>query len=115
VRHWDGKFREPNVVFMLAEHAVRLCEQYADGADLAMEVVSDEGRRRDVETKRAEYARAGIAEYWIVDPTFSLITVLSLFEGAYVVHGEFQKGEQATSRLLPGFAVAVTTVLAPKR
>ncbi len=51
VKLWEGKFREPDVVFMLAEHAVRLGEQYADGADLVMEVVSDEGRRRDVETK----------------------------------------------------------------
>ncbi len=62
----------------------------------------------------AEYARAGIAEYWIVDPTLSLITVLSLSDGAYIVHGEFQKGDQAVSRLLPGFAVDVATVLAPK-
>ena len=51
-----------------------------DGADLAIEVVSEgaEARERDLETKRAEYARAGISEYWIVDPQESRITVLTL-------------------------------------
>jgi hypothetical protein len=33
---------------------------------------------------------------------------------SYVVHGEFERGEQATSKLLPGFAVDVTSALTPK-
>ena len=32
----------------------------------------------------------------------------------YVVHGEFPEGTQATSHLLPGFAVDVTAALAGK-
>jgi Uma2 family endonuclease len=48
----------------------RVTDEYWEGADLVMEVVSshDEDRRRDLVVKREEYARAGIAEYWIVDP-----------------------------------------------
>ena len=34
---------------------------------------------------------------------------------AYAVHGEFARGQQATSKLLPGFAVDVTAALAAKR
>jgi Uma2 family endonuclease len=63
-----GKFREPDVVFMLREHADRIGEQFWDGAHLVMEVISDDHKRRDIQTKRREYARAGIPEYWIVDP-----------------------------------------------
>jgi Uma2 family endonuclease len=77
-----------------------------------MEVVSDgtENRQRDLEIKREEYAQAGIAEYWIVDPQEQTVTVLTLGGTAYREHGVFQHGQQATSVLLPGFAVGVTDV-----
>jgi Uma2 family endonuclease len=76
VRLWSGKFREPDVLFMRSEHANRITDEYWDGADLVMEVVSsgDEDRRRDLKTKRQEYAQAGIPEYWIVDPELGQIT-----------------------------------------
>src|SRR5437773_2718941 len=79
-----------------------------DGADLVMEVVSEgsENRKRDLETKRLEFAAAGIAEYWIVDPQEQRITVLVLDGSIYRVHGEFAPGTQASSVLLPGFSVA---------
>ena len=52
VRLWEGKFREPDVVFMLAEHAPQVLDEYWVRADLVMEVVSDDDRRRDLDTKR---------------------------------------------------------------
>jgi Uma2 family endonuclease len=116
VRLWPGKFREPDVLFMHVDHADRMTEEYWEGADLVMEVVSsgNEDRRRDLKTKREEYALAGIPEYWIVDPELGHITVLTLEGEAYVLHGEFKCGERATSKLLSGFAVDVTSALTPK-
>jgi Uma2 family endonuclease len=110
VRLWEGKFREPDVVFLKAEHADRIGEQFWDGADLVMEVLSDD-RRKDLEIKRGEYARAGIPEYWIVDPLPGRITVLRLEGDRYAVHGEFARGRRATSALLDGFAVDVAEAL----
>jgi Uma2 family endonuclease len=117
VRLWPGKFREPDVLFMHAEHADRITNEYWEGADLVMEVVSadDEDRRRDLKTKREEYAQACIQEYWIVDPELDQITVLTLDGQSYIVHGEFKRGERATSVVLPGFGVEVTAALTPKR
>jgi Uma2 family endonuclease len=114
VHLWPGKIRKPDVAFLRAEHAGRVTEDYWEGADSVMEVVSDgdEDRLRDLKTKREEYAKAAIPEYWIVDPKLGRITVLTLDGSTYAVHGEFSAGQQATSRLLPGFAVDVTAVLA---
>lgn len=109
VRLWPGKFREPDIVLMRAEHAQRRREEYWDGADLVMEVVSSD-RERDLITKRREYARAGIPEYWIVDPLLSMITVLVLDGDTYRQHGAFKAGQVATSVALPGFQAAVDHV-----
>ncbi len=113
VRLPTGKYREPDVLFMLARNAHRMHEQAWDGADLVMEVVSED-RARDLVTKRADYAEAGIPEYWIVDPCIATVSVLVLEGGSYQVRGEFARGQQADSALLPGFAVDVTAVFGPK-
>jgi Uma2 family endonuclease len=114
VRLWEEKYREPDVVFMLAEHASRITEDCWIGADLVMELLSDteSDRHRDLATKREEYARARIPEYWIIDRELGQITVLVLDGPVYAVHGVFVRGEQATSRLLPGINVDVTATLA---
>ncbi|MCS6909131.1 MAG: Uma2 family endonuclease [Anaerolineales bacterium] len=106
------KYREPDIVFMRAEHSDRLGNEFWIGADLVMEVVSDddESRMRDFERKRRDYAEGRIPEYWIVDPATERITVLVLEGAAYRTHGEFGRGEQATSATLPGFAVDVAAV-----
>jgi len=115
VRLWSGKYREPDLVFMNMENGARITRDYWIGADLVLEVVSDDDRRRDLEVKRQEYAQAGIPEYWIVDPMLEQITVLALEGSTYVVHGEFPKGTKASSKLLEGFNVDVTEALSVKR
>lgn len=110
VQLWPGKIREPDVVFMLAEHNERRGNRYWRGADLVIEVVSPDDRRRDYEVKRREYAQANIPEYWIVDQQEAVIVVLTLENGRYLEYGRFQAGEVATSKLLNGFTVEVTAV-----
>ena len=110
IQLWSGKYREPDIVFMAAEHADRLGEQFWEGADLVMEVVSPDDPERDKVTKRREYAQAGIPEYWIVDPTDASITVLTLRGQEYALHGAFVAGESASSELLAGFKVDVSDV-----
>jgi Uma2 family endonuclease len=60
------------------------------------------------------HTAAAIPEYWIVNPLQNTITVLVLDGAAYNEHGVFHRGEQATSKLLAGFNIAVDEVLDPK-
>ncbi len=113
VRIREETYREPDIVFMATEHAGRIGDQFWEGADLVMEVVSRDHPERDLVLKSEEYAQAGIPEYWIVDPRLGLVTVLSLEGSNYAVHGEFALGQSATSRLLAGFEVEVARVFAP--
>jgi Uma2 family endonuclease len=115
IRVAEGKFREPDIVFLLAEHADRRGRRFWRGADLVMEVVSEDDPDRDLVVKRAEYAQAAIAEYWIVDPRDQSVLVLSLDAGAgeYRVAGRYTAGESASSVLLDGFSIPVSEVFAP--
>lgn len=118
VRLWPGKYCEPDIYYLKPGRLGDPRKQ-AEGADLAIEVVSEgeESRDRDIRIKRGEYAQAGIAEYWIVDPERSQITVLTLDAGrkVYREHGVFGPGTKATSVLLPGFEATVDAVFAAGR
>ena len=109
---WPKKFREPDIIFITAEKLARQDQTHWREVDLVMEVVCPDNPQRDNKTKREEYARAGIPEYWIVDPQKQLITVLELQGKRYHEHGEFKSGQIATSVLLAGFELAVDEVFA---
>ena len=113
VRLGPRHFREPDIVFFRSKRDPRQSrDDYADGADLVVEVVSGsaEDRERDLVKKRREYAHAGILEYWIVDPQTETLTVLSLQDQTYDEHGVFKRGEVATSVLLAEVQVSVDEI-----
>lgn len=104
-------FREPDIVF-LRPGRVKDVNGQPEGADLVIEVLSagKENRQRDLEIKRQEYAAAGIAEYWIVDPEGNQILVLVLEGNSYREAGAYGIGGIASSMLLDGFSVDVEAV-----
>ncbi len=79
-----------------------------------MEVVSGgrSDRERDLIHKRHDYARAGIPEYWIIDPEEKAIIILRLDGDEYVEHGRSGPDQVATSHLLPGFDITFDEVWA---
>jgi Uma2 family endonuclease len=102
-----GKFREPDLLLLVSAADPRRQNRFWLGADLALEVVSDEKPERDLVTKRGDYAEARVAEYWIVNPQTETITVLRLRDDAYEEAGAYRSGELAALVLLSGFSVAV--------
>lgn len=110
VRLWSGKIREPDVIYVSNANKARRTKQWFEQIDLAVEIVSPDDPSRDLETKRREYAEAGIPEYWIIDPRSEEIMVLTLAGSRYVVHDVFTTGQVATSVLLDGFSVDVDEV-----
>jgi Uma2 family endonuclease len=111
VRLWPGKIREPDVLFMAWEHRDRIGEQVFGPPDLVMEVTSPSTRHTDRLEKMSEYARAGIPEYWLVDPEARAVEVFVLRGGVYELLGQWRPGDTARSALLEGFEVLVSTLL----
>ena len=70
VKLWPGgPSREPDMFFLKNENLSRIGSRRLDGPpDLVIEVVSPDSVHRDRDEKYHEYAQAGVAEYWIIDP-----------------------------------------------
>ena len=61
--------REPDLLFVAAANLDRLGDNYLEGpADLVVEIVSPDSIGLDRGDKFAEYEKAGIPEYWLIDP-----------------------------------------------
>lgn len=117
IRLWPGKFREPDLVFMRADHTDRIGEEFWGVPDLVVEVISPRTEhssgteRTDRLEKFEEYARAGVTEYWLVAPKERTIEVYVLRQGGYHLLGRWGVGEVARSEALAGFEVPVTGVV----
>lgn len=112
VELWAKKFREPDLAFVSKAKLAHQSAKFWRNVDLVVEVVTPDDPERDYRDKRQEYARAGIAEYWIVDPQQKLVTVLVLQAEEYHLHAELKPGMQLTSVLLAGFTLPISDIFA---
>jgi Uma2 family endonuclease len=112
VELWPEKFREPDVMFVATAKTPPSTATHLYCVDLVMEVISPENPTHDYQTKRTEYAQAGIPEYWIIDPQQNLVTVFVLRGKDYQVQQVCTPGMQVASVLLAGFELSVADIFA---
>lgn len=64
-----NSMREPDIQVILEANAHNLTEYFMNApANICIEVVSPNSSARDRGEKFAEYERAGVPEYWLIDP-----------------------------------------------
>ena len=70
--------------------------------------MSQGSRRYDRITKKVDYERFGVLEYWLVDPERDAIILWRLRAGRYV---EIEpEGKRFASEAIPGFVLDLTKV-----
>jgi Uma2 family endonuclease len=108
VRLFPGTIRQPDLVFIRSEHMDRITGRYFDGPpDWVAEIISPGSRELDEEVKLAEYERAGVPEYWLVDPQDRTIRIYTLEGDTYVLTSTAPASQAARSTTIEGFEVAV--------
>ena len=103
---------EPDLLLIANDQAHLLTDLHFRGAPaLVVEILSPSTRRRDRQLKRDLYARAGVREYWMVDPKAATIAVsrraaVGDFPLAATLHAS--AADALTSPLLPAFSLPLT-------
>jgi Uma2 family endonuclease len=105
---------EPDLLyFSHARAAEVLTPLHARGApELVIEIASKGTRKRDETIKRRLYERAGVSEYWVVDPEIDTIRVYRQADGSYGRPVELSReaGDTLTSPLFPGLDLPLERV-----
>ena len=103
---------QPDVLFIAKDNHGIIQERIRGVPDLVVEVISPGSWKRDRVEKKSLYEQVGIAEYWIVDPESRSIEVFALAKGVYQLHSRAVDSELAKSRLLAGFKISFSQLLA---
>ena len=106
VRLSDTNVVQPDILFVSAARASIITERDVHGApDLVVEIASPATRQRDRSVKMELYARYGVAEYWLADPTAATVETLRLEDGRMVATGRYSRTDTFPTPLLPGLAI----------
>lgn len=103
------QLRQPDLVVVTDEQARG--PRLTSPPLLAVEVVSAGSFERDVVTKRDEYARAGLSDYWLVEPDVPSVTVFTRVNDELVITRQ-AIGSQRLALSSPVAVVLVPTDLA---
>ena len=79
--------------------------------EIVTEVVSPSSSRRDYHDKPGEYLEFGIDEYWIIDAQKQQMTAMVRWRGQWKPR-ILRPSQKYTTRLLPGFTLELSRVLA---
>jgi Uma2 family endonuclease len=94
----------PDLVYISNQRAHLLTEKNLQGVpDLVVEILSPTTRPRDERLKRDLYERAGVEEYWLVDPERNVIDVYRRESGGFQPPVRYRPSDVMTTSLLPGF------------
>jgi Uma2 family endonuclease len=106
-----SRFREPDIQIILNENSGQLTDTAMIGpTDICVEIVSPESVARDYGDKFVEYEKAGIREYWIVDPIRQRCQFNRLEAGSlYAAISPDENGDYQTP-LLPKLVLHVPTL-----
>lgn len=105
---------EPDLLFIAADQQGIVTEKHVRGAPaLVVEILSPGTRRVDEKTKYRLFDRAGVREYWLVDPELDVVKVFRRdASGAFPRVAELaaDTGDTLTTPLLPAFSLLLASL-----
>jgi Uma2 family endonuclease len=96
----------PDLIFLATKNLARVMKRRIEGpVDLAVEILSSSGQKRDRITKQKAYAEFGIPWYWIVDLKKRVLIEMAIVGQKYdkIVHCPFDTPFQP--RMFPGLVL----------
>lgn len=100
---------EPDLVIVCDKNKIGE-KQIIGSPDLVVEVLSPSTAKKDRMVKYNRYQRAGIKEYWIVDPVHETIEVYILDSGAYKHERTYFKDDVLKVSIFEDFSIDLNNV-----
>ncbi len=86
---------------------------YRGAPELVVEILSPSTAQKDLKTKLARYERAGVREYWIVDPAAKIVLVFILQgDGQYGRPSVYVDTDRPQVNIFPDLEIDLTAVFA---
>jgi Uma2 family endonuclease len=103
----------PDLLYLSNERARFLTPKNLQGPpDLVIEILSPSTRSRDRKLKRDLYERAGVQEYWVVDPEHDHVEIYRRHTSSFGEAISVPRTGAITTPLLPDFVLPLDRVLA---
>lgn len=107
----DSDIVVPDLLYVSKERAGVVTEKNLQGApDLVIEILSPGTQSRDRRLKRDLYERAGVQDYWLVDPETDAVEVCRQRGRSFAAPEQYRGDAVVTTPLLPGLDVPLTTI-----
>jgi Uma2 family endonuclease len=105
---WDnGQVRNwliPDLIVVCDPEKIR-SNKILGAPDLVIEIISPATAKIDRIDKRLAYQRAGVKEYWIIDPANQIIEVYILRGNALELENVYSREEQVPVKVLDGLVI----------
>ena len=102
---------QPDLLFVAKKNAEIIQEKGVMGApDLVIEIVSPGSVVRDRVHKKEIYERAGVLEYWIVDPNYFSVEIYEYTPSGYSLFHDVEGEGTVKSNVIEGLEIDVSTI-----
>ena len=99
---------QPDLVVLLKDSLEKIAEKGVKGApDMVVEVLSPSTAYYDLRKKKEVYERAGVKEYWIVDPEMEEVEVYTNEGGSFRIFSRAKKEGKVRSSLIKGLEIGL--------
>jgi Uma2 family endonuclease len=110
----DFDIVEPDLLYLSSARAAEvLTPLHARGVpELVVEIASKSTRKRDETIKRRLYERAGVSEYWVIDPKVDVVRIYRRMDDRFATPIELSHGagDVLTTQLLPGLKMPLARI-----
>jgi len=104
----DDTVVQPDILVVCDES--KIDKKRCNGApDMTIEILSPSTSKLDLFVKLKKYQKAGVREYWIVDPYANAVNVHILKNGQYFI-SSYESNEKIPVSILDGFSIDLAEV-----
>ena len=106
----ENSVYQPDLCFIRKQRLDMVTDRVRGAPDLAIEILSPSNRAHDTEVKFRDYARFGVAEYWIVDPESKTVRTFANRGGRFELLAESADCAPVATEVLSGLKLTAYDV-----